>query len=184
MSTAVHAINKEHINLVHALLDKKFGRIYADIFKIGINMALRISDLLAIKYTDLNLASREMQLVEQKTGKKRIIRLNSVVIKIVEDRRRDYPVDVWLFQVRCSRANNKPISRVSVARVFKDAGEMLGLTISTHSMRKTRGKAMFDAGVPIEKIAKVLNHQSPAATMRYIGIEHEQVMQTYDDFEL
>ncbi len=61
---------------------------------------------------------------------------------------------------------------------------MLGLTINTHSMRKSRGKAMFDAGVPVEKISKVLNHSDTGVTLRYLGITKEAVLQTYDDFEL
>jgi site-specific recombinase XerD len=43
---------------------------------------------------------------------------------------------------------------------------------------------MYDDGVPIETIAKVLNHSSPTTTMAYIGITKEQVLQTYDDYEL
>jgi hypothetical protein len=51
-------------------------------------------------------------------------------------------------------------------------------------MRKSRGKAMYDAGVPIEKISKVLNHADTGVTLRYLGITHADVMQTYDDFPL
>ena len=180
----VNAISKDEVSVVHTLLATKFGRIYADIFKVGCNMALRITDLLSLKFEDLDLVAKELTIVEGKTSKKRVIRLNAPAIEIIKRRRKDYPNHVYLFEVDCNRAKGKPISRVSVSRVFKDTGDMLGLTINTHSMRKSRGKAMFDAGLPIEKIAKVLNHTSPASTMRYIGIEQEQVMQTYDDFEL
>ena len=51
-------------------------------------------------------------------------------------------------------------------------------------MRKSRGKAMFDAGVPVEKIARVLNHSDPRETLRYIGITREDELRTYDEFEL
>ena len=77
------------------------------------------------------------------------------------------------------------MSRVSVSRVFKDAGELLlGLTINTHSMRKSRGMAMYKDGVPVEKIAKVLNHSNTTLTLRYLGITQEEVLKTYDDYEL
>jgi len=89
-----------------------------------------------------------------------------------------------LFQVHSNRAKNKPISRISVSRVFKDAGDILNLTINTHSMRKSRGKAMFDDGVPIEKISMVLNHSNTTSTLRYLGISREAVLQTYDDYQL
>jgi hypothetical protein len=42
----VDAADKQQIALVHALLHSKFGEIYADIWKVGVNLSLRISDLL------------------------------------------------------------------------------------------------------------------------------------------
>lgn len=180
----VDAASKAEIDLIHALLDKKFGQLYADIWKIGVNLSLRISDLLTLQYSELNLAERSLQLTEQKTGKQKLIRLNSAAIAVIERRRSEQPSDRWLFQVHSHRAKNKPISRVSVSRVFKDAGDMLGLTINTHSMRKSRGMAMYKDGVPVEKIAKVLNHSNTTSTLRYLGITKEEVLKTYDDYEL
>ena len=43
---------------------------------------------------------------------------------------------------------------------------------------------MFDAGVPIEKIVKVLNHSDTGVTLRYLDITQEAVLKTYDEFEL
>ncbi|MFZ2168944.1 MAG: tyrosine-type recombinase/integrase [Methylococcaceae bacterium] len=99
-------------------------------------------------------------------------------------RQQDNPADTWLFQVHSNRAKDKPVSRVSVSRVFKDAGELLGQTNNTHSMRKSRGIAMYKDGVPVEKIAKVLNHSNTTSTLRYLGITQEEVLKTYDDYEL
>jgi site-specific recombinase XerD len=48
-------------------------------------------------------------------------------------------------------------------------------------MRKSRGMAMFNDGVPIEKIAHVLNHSNTSSTLRYLGITREAVLQTYDE---
>ena len=180
----VNAADKQQIALVHALLNSKFGEIYADIWKVGVNLSLRISDLLSLKYTDFNLHDRTLNLTESKTGKAKSIRLNQTAIDIITKRRKDHPSDVWLFQVHCNRAKNKPISRISVSRVFKDAGDMLNLTINTHSMRKSRGMAMFNDGVAIEKIAQVLNHSNTTSTLRYLGITREEIMRTYDDYEL
>jgi len=151
---------------------------------VGVNLSLRISDLLKLKYSDLNLEERSLKLIEAKTGKQKLIRLNGAAIAIIEKRRQHYPSDVWLFQVHCNRAKDKPISRVSVSRVFKEAGDVLGLSINTHSMRKSRGMAMYKDGVPIEKIAKALNHSNTTSTLRYLGITQEEVLQTYDDYKL
>lgn len=180
----VQATNKTEIAMITAMLQKKYPAIYADIWKVGVNLSLRISDLLAIKFSDLDISNRELKLIEQKTSKAKTIRLNSTALEVITARLKQYPTDIYLFQVHSNRANDKPISRISVSRVFKEVGDMLGLEINTHSMRKSRGKAMFDDGVPVAMIAKVLNHSSEAATLRYLGITHNQVLQTYDDYEL
>ena len=43
---------------------------------------------------------------------------------------------------------------------------------------------MFSDGKPIEMISKVLNHSSPSITMAYLGITKEEVLSTYDEYEL
>ncbi len=181
---AVNAASKSEIDMVYALLTKKYPPIYADIWKVGVNVSLRISDLLNVKFSDCQLEERLLLLVESKTGKSKVIRLNNTALKIIQRRKHESPHDRWLFQVHCNRAKDKPISRVSVSRVFKEVGDILGLSINTHSMRKSRGMALYNDGVPVEKIAKVLNHSNTTSTLRYLGITREEVLKTYDDYEL
>ena len=178
---------KEEIAAVEGLLKRRHGQIYADIWRFGLNVALRIGDLRMVTYADLDTQNRLYSLYEEKTDKKRQIRLNTKALEVIERRRKEYPDDTYLFQPHCNRTKNKetkPITRVSVSRAIKDAGERLGLKINTHSMRKSRGWAMFSDGVPVEMIAKVLNHSTPATTMRYLGITRQEVLKTYDLYEL
>ncbi|MFI3218430.1 MAG: hypothetical protein QX189_04850 [Methylococcales bacterium] len=42
----------------------------------------------------------------------------------------------------------------------------------------------FNDGVSIEVIARVLNHSNTTSTLRYLGFTQEEVMKTYDDYEL
>jgi integrase len=181
----VDAVEKSEIAAVERLLTKHGGQLYADIWALGINTALRISDLLRLKLAEVRERER-VTLLEQKTGKTREIRLNSKAQAIIARRVADNPNDVYLFQAKGNRAKSagKPISRETVARKFKEIGEMLGVHLGTHSMRKSRGAAMYHDGVPIETICKVLNHSSPAVTMRYIGIDRATVAKTYDDYVL
>lgn len=177
---------KQEIHTVEHLLRKHGGQLYADLWRIGVNMALRISDLLLIKYEDLDLDQGLYELVEGKTGKRRHIKLNATVLSIVNRRRTEHPSDVFLFQVHSNRTKGqvKPVTRISVARKFKEVGEILGVKLGTHSMRKSRGWAMYSDGVPIEMISKVLNHSHPAVTMDYLGITKQEILDTYEAYEL
>ncbi len=176
---------RENIQAVGVFLEKHGSKDYRDIWELGINAALRISDLLALRYTDV-VGVEELTLSEGKTGKKRNIRLNSKAQAIIAKRREENPGDEWLFQSKGNRAKSarKPIDRSTVARKFKEIGDIMGIALGTHSMRKTRGYAMWSDGVPIEFISKVLNHSSPSVTLRYIGIEQDDIRKSYDDYVL
>jgi integrase len=180
----VEACSKSDIETVYNLLKRRYKPIYADIWKIGVNMSLRISDLLKIKYEDFDFKKRSLKLIDQKTQKPNEVRLNLTALELINKRRKQYPNDVWLFQNHSRRSSNKPITRGTVSAIFKEAGDILGLSINTHSMRKSRGKAMYDAGIPVQTIAKVLNHTSATHTVAYLGITKESVLSTYDQFEL
>jgi hypothetical protein len=47
----VDAVNKAEVDMIHAALNKKYGQLYADIWKVGVNVSLRIGDLLTCNYS-------------------------------------------------------------------------------------------------------------------------------------
>ena len=169
------------------------GQIYHDIWKLGVNTALRISDLLQLTMANVRQLDPDvpaLELVEQKTGKPRRIMVNAGALKIMQRRFTDHPTHHYLFQSDAVNLNPRgepqSINRRSVSRVFEKVGQQIApkCLLGTHSMRKTRGYAMFEAGRSIESICRVLNHLSPAVTMAYIGIEQRDVDNSYLEFEL
>lgn len=158
-----------------------FGQVYADVWRFGINSGLRIGDLLALRFEDVS--GDNLEIKEQKTGKRRSIPVNPTMKRIIQRRIKDNPSHTYLFQTNANRskAAGKPIARGSVSRVFKQVGEgaSIGIKLGTHSMRKTLGYQLYQNGCSLELISKVLNHSSPAVTMRYIGIEKEDVASAY-----
>lgn len=162
------------------LLNAKGNTLYRDIWEFGLQVALRISDLLSITMQDA-LKGR-IVIKEEKTSKVRSIDLNEKARAIVQARYKANPEHTYLFQVDSNRAKGKPVSRVAVGVAFKAVGEELGIQLGTHSMRKTRGWIMHSAGVSIEMICKVLNHSSPAITMHYLGLTQQEIDETYHQF--
>ena len=45
----VEAVSKAEVAMIHATLHNKYGELYADIWKVGVNLSLRIGDLLQLK---------------------------------------------------------------------------------------------------------------------------------------
>ena len=179
----VEAVKSEQeAKLVADKLKKHKGELYSDLWRFGVNAALRISDLLSI--TMKEALSGVLVIKEGKTDKKRTITLNSTAMSIVHKRHLANPDHIWLFQVDSNRAKNKPISRVSVATAFKEIGDIMNIKLGTHSMRKTLGWTMYSQGAPIERICKVLNHSTPAVTMCYIGLTEADTQAAYEEFEI
>jgi site-specific recombinase XerD len=181
----VDAVKTEtEIKLIAHLLSKHKGEIYSDIWVIGINVALRISDLLAISMQEALKGS--FTIIEAKTNKERKITLNATAKSVVERRQQTYPSDKYLFQVHSNRSKNRPIGRNAVSKAFKEVGEMSSVEIAlgTHSMRKTLGWMMHSKGASIERICRVLNHSHPAVTMRYIGLTDADTQAAYSEFEI
>lgn len=146
------------------------------LFIIGINTTLRISDILSLKYSDIQ--GDYIILKEKKTGKSKRIRINSAIKNALPSRFTDS--DDWLFP---SRKGNGPISRVQAWRILKDAADRaaLNIDIGTHSMRKTAAYHAYKNGTDISLLMRVLNHGSQRETLRYIGIESEQIDDVYLD---
>ncbi|WP_236183502.1 tyrosine-type recombinase/integrase [Pseudomonas juntendi] len=182
MNTVEAVKNQSDAETISRKLTKnaKGNTLYADIWRFGVNTALRISDLLSLTFEDVQ--GGNLVIKEGKTGKTRDIELNVAAKAIVERRRAAHPTHQYLFEVDSNRAKGKPISRVAVASAFKAVGDEMGLQLGTHSMRKTRGWLMYNGGSSIELICKVLNHSSPAVTMAYIGITQSEVDATYHQF--
>ena len=158
---------------------------YADIWSFGLQVALRISDLLALTIKEV-VGANSITVIEGKTKKPRVITLNEKAKEIVARRANENPDDVYLFQAKGNRVGKtaKAINRTTVAGAFSQVGEELCLNLGTHSMRKTRGYMMFNKGVPLETISKVLNHANTSVTMRYIGLDAETISKTYEEFVL
>ncbi|HGY1465745.1 TPA: tyrosine-type recombinase/integrase [Klebsiella oxytoca] len=165
---------------IEAVLRRR-NETFADAWALNLNLALRISDLLALTFDDV--AGNVVTIKEKKTGKLKVFPINNRAREIISRRRAAYPEDVFLFQSKSNRVKNQParaITREAASRAFSEAGEMVTeKNISSHSARKCRGRALWEAGTPIETISKMLNHSSPAVTMTYLDITQDEVNQTY-----
>lgn len=59
-----------------------------------------------------------------------------------------------------------------IDKVVSDPLSMqLGFHFSNHTLRRTFGRALYRAGIPVPTIAKILGHDSTEVTLRYIGVD-------------
>ncbi|WP_218997032.1 tyrosine-type recombinase/integrase [Shewanella algae] len=179
---------KDHdtIKLISYLLERQCGEQMRDVWEIGLNLALRISDLLAIRFSDIEGDTLRIQ--ERKTGKHARIVLNAKTRERIAAIRAAHPLHVYLFQsYRSPGAANRPprpLTRRAVTKAFMLVGEELKLDLGTHSMRKTRGYWLYQQCKDLGRVMRMLRHQSEAVTLRYIGISQQQVDQDFLQLEI
>lgn len=53
--------------------------------------------------------------------------------------------------------------------------EQLGFNVSNHALRRTFGRALYRSGVEVATIAKILGHESTTVTLRYIGVDMDDM---------
>lgn len=148
---------------------------------LGLNTALRISDLLNLQWKDVYDVSAQrfyehLLVLEHKTGKRNYIALNQNAKKALQWYKKEslFHADDYLFSKRTDRSH--PLNRSQAYRIIKEAASALPdhAHISCHSMRKTFGYHAWKQGTPPALLMDVFNHSSYRVTKRYLGIEQDE----------
>lgn len=159
---------------------------------LGLNTALRISDILNLRWKDIydfknkNFYSH-LQVYEQKTGKLNQVYINLAVLEALNELLLEqdelYP-DKVLFKSR--KGKNTPLSRYQAYNIIKTAGQELGFgkNFSCHSLRKTFGYHAWKQGASPIIIMSIFNHSSFDITKRYLSIEQDDKDMLYSHIKL
>ena len=151
------------------------------LLSLGTYTALRISDILALRWQDIYDFSQKcyrehLFIREKKTGKRTVIALNPRLGEILEryrSTRNPKPAD---FVFTKATDYSKPLSRSQAFRIIKKAAEntVHEEHISCHSMRKTFGYQAWKQGTPPALLMDIYNHSSYRITKKYLGIEQDE----------
>ncbi|WP_413732274.1 tyrosine-type recombinase/integrase [Sodalis sp. RH20] len=175
---------KEDIKTIEILLrEGNSSPIYADIWIFLNQTGMRISDCLALEFSQFTGTALTLEVKEGKTKKYVDRPLTPAAIRVIEKRRALNPTHRYLFEVQSNRASGVSISRVTVAAKFKKAGDALGLHIGTHTPRKNLGYHGLKRGVSLPVLQKVYGHSSQAVTLAYCGIIDRDVEQVYEGID-
>ena len=149
------------------------------LFTMGINNGLRISDLLKLRVRDVKDLSvgETLTIKETKTGKNNILMINKSVYQVMREYLNGENPDEneYLFQSR--NGNNTALKRETVHKMVKEWCSFIKTgNYGTHTLRKTFGYIQRKKyGVGFEILCKRFSHSSPSITMRYLGIEDDEV---------
>lgn len=163
------------------------------LFAIGINVGLRVSDLITLKWK--NIFEEDMETFkdasrkkEQKTGKTKDICPNNCMKRYIMEYLSNTGIQpqseeyVFISSRKDKNGKFKPITDATVERMMKDIqiNCNLGYNVNTHSLRKSYAWHKYMMYVEnkdplaLVKVQKDLNHRNSSDTARYLGIDRDE----------
>lgn len=167
-------------------LSKGHIRDYA-LFTVGINTALRIGDVLSLRWRDVydfdtDTFRSHIDIRERKTGKMNSVRLNKNALEALS-RLKVFaaPADGDQFVFKSRKGLNRPISRIWAYSILTEVAQNLPDVekFSCHSLRKTFGYHAWQSGAPSVLLMYIFNHSSFSITKHYLGIDQQEKDQLY-----
>ena len=158
---------------------------FALLIATGMYTALRISDILQLRWSDL-IDKDIIELTEKKTKKFRRIKinqhLNDIILRNYQNQDREELVFI-------NRFGTSAISVQYVNRKLKVIAEKYNITkdvqkFKSHSFRKSMGRYFVEKNNYSSKslllLSELMNHQSVSTTKIYLGIRESEILDVYD----
>lgn len=167
------------------------------LFLIGINLSLRISDLVSLRWNFFlkdDMTFKDSYKIQpkktRKTGKFVVLYFNEAIKKSIMEYIKQYPIEDMNGFVFKSREGTGAITEKSVWRIIVDTAAKAGIerNVGTHSLRQTFGYHVWHNSEDKEKsivmLMAIFNHSSMATTKQYIGIMDEEIEDVFNGLNL
>ncbi len=180
------------MNTTHAIKDLSKMQDLMDVYpadsknrlllEYAIRTGLRISDILNVKVKQV-LGKDSYEVIEKKTGKKKELAIHDRLKKSIADyvKKEGLHPDDYLFYSNMNKKSH--IKRTQAHRIIANAGDMIGITLSAHSLRKSFGYHSYKQGIDISLLQMIFQHSSQAVTLRYIDITQENINNVYKNID-
>lgn len=208
VSSTVYPFTTEEVKVIINTLDyridnslnknqKQIASRNKMLFLIGINVGLRASDLIQLRWSyfyNEDITFKESYVLQpkktRKTGKFVKIFFNKTVKKAIENYINEYPIinlDDYLFK---SRKGDNPITEGGLWKIIVDLAKEAGVekNVGSHSLRKTWARNIYDnakdKSEALVMLQECLKHSDSLTTLRYIAIMDEEKKDMYKSIEL
>jgi len=150
------------------------GQKYVDAMEFAAETAMRRGEVCEIKFSDIDEKKRLIKVMRKHPRKGKTLEwvpLLPIAWEIVQTRPRD---DERIF----------PIHPQTLSKYFTLACRTLGIPdLHWHDLRHEGTSALFEAGIPIEKVALVTGHKSWVNLRRYANLKPESLHDTNPDMQ-
>jgi site-specific recombinase XerD len=136
---------------------------------IGYGAGLRRSEIVTLRWADILFDEHKIHVKQTKGNKDRIVMLPFSIVSYLQDYRKIYPSDDWVFT---GQYKGEALSARTIQQVMHDAVAKAGLEkkATVHSLRHSFATHLLESGTDIRYIQKLLGHASLNTTMIYTHI--------------
>jgi integrase len=152
--------------------------LFRDYFQLLLFTGARKSNVLTMKWTDLDLSLKRWRIPETQTKNKdvNIVSLSDAALEILNHRKEANDVSIkpspYVFPGTSKEGYLK-----DPKRAFDRIRERMGVhDIRMHDLRRTLGSYMAISGISLPIIGKALNHKSQVSTAIYARLSHDPVV--------
>ena len=148
--------------------------------------ALRVSEAINVRVRDLNFDDTCINVIGGKGRKADNVDKVPCGIEVLNKIKRycDHcdlkPSDFIMFSRESAQTTRQNVYIV-VNKISKKAG--FDKKIGTHTMRRSRAEHLLDAGVPLERVSKMLRHRNLNTTMKYIDISIDDLNKSINEID-
>jgi integrase len=141
------------------------------ILSLGYGCALRVSEVINLKWSDIDRESGVINIVASKGNKDRIVPLSDNMICLLEDYYREYRTKGFVLSGAGWRPKYSSSScNAIVKRIF-------GNKYRFHSLRKSASNHLYNLGNDLAKIQDLLGHKNEATTRIYVDTSVQSIKQ-------
>jgi integrase len=144
----------------------------ADIIRLLLLLGMRVSELLSMRWENVDTQKRELFIPTSKTGKSRRLPLPQAAVDVIDGLPRPTGA-VYLFP----NPRNPKRHLTTIKHAWQAAREAAGLeTLRIHDLRHSAASAWINNGVSLATVGKLLGHANLASTARYSHIADDTLM--------
>ena len=131
---------------------------------LAIETAMRRGELLKIKWADLDLEERTLQLYDTKNGEDRKVPLTVAATRVLEE---------W----GSTSERIFPVTNVAVRQAWDRLVKRAGITnLHFHDLRHEAISRFFEMGLSVPEVALISGHKDPRMLFRYTHLRAEDVV--------
>ena len=147
-------------------------------FSILLYTGMRIGELIALQYSDIDFDRREINVqrtasnnsinIEEpktKAGNRLIPIISDRLLSMLKQARKDHPANTYVLESK----NHTRITYTNIHVLYTKMKAETGITKNIHCFRHTFATRMLAASVPILEVARILGHSRASITLDLYG---------------